>query len=121
MKNLILLLSLLIGTHSFADAMNGPGVGVESVNANQIHSLPYPNPANGVVHLDLKNNFKSNDLQVSVIDLQGRTLIHTYMRSETTLNVDISSLTAGVYLLNVQLKGDACRENCGEHFRFVKM
>ena len=59
----------------------------------------YPNPTNNVLNLSVKNGLAIN--QINVIDINGRTVktINNVLNSETEINV--SDLTSGVYMLNV--------------------
>lgn len=60
----------------------------------------YPNPANSTVNVATTLN---GDLTISVVDLNGKTLIsqNKVQADNNTYTLDISSLSAGVYLVRV--------------------
>jgi hypothetical protein len=74
--------------------------GVADVPA--ISARIYPNPATDMLHIDIKGTNQPYD--VSLTDMTGRTL-----RDEHELSgdqaIDISSLSSGVYLVNVMQAG----------------
>lgn len=55
----------------------------------------YPNPTKDLLHIDLQN-----ELLGKIIDLTGKTLMNV-----TTKDIDISSLSAGIYLLYIVSDG----------------
>ena len=59
----------------------------------------YPNPANNVLNLSVKNGLSVNE--ITMVDINGRTVktINNSFNSEMEINV--SDLTSGVYMLNV--------------------
>ncbi|HRS07922.1 MAG TPA: T9SS type A sorting domain-containing protein, partial [Bacteroidia bacterium] len=58
----------------------------------------FPNPSSGVFNLHADNQLEN--VQITVTDLQGRTLINTlFTGNETT--VDLSNYTQGVYMLQL--------------------
>jgi hypothetical protein len=60
----------------------------------------HPNPANNVLNLSVKNGLAVNE--IAMIDINGRTVktISNTLNSEIEINV--SDLTSGVYMLNVK-------------------
>lgn len=63
----------------------------------------YPNPANDVLHIQSKNSAQVT--QVIIYNLQGRQLMTV---NHNTGSIDVSSLSAGIYMLNVKTdKGSA--------------
>lgn len=55
----------------------------------------YPNPMQNVLHIDL-----TNELSGQIMDLTGKTLLIL-----NTRDVDVSSLSAGIYLLDISSEG----------------
>lgn len=58
----------------------------------------YPNPASDVLNINAKNNTAIKEIQLT--DVNGRT-VKTVKANETTSQVNISDLNAGVYFLKV--------------------
>ncbi len=67
-------------------------LGVKSIQADNLKL--YPNPANGIVHLDIKAN--SYDVRIS--DMTGKVVME---KKTSSKNLDIGTLKKGVYLLQV--------------------
>ena len=72
----------------------------------------YPNPANNVLNLSVKNGLTVNE--ISIVDINGRTVktINNAFNSEVEINV--SDLTSGVYFLNVATENGVAKS------KFVK-
>lgn len=66
-------------------------------NINQDEVFFYPNPANS------KINIASTVSQVNVIDMQGR-IVLTWNNASSSNSIDVSHLSKGIYLLNLQVK-----------------
>lgn len=76
-----------------------PLVGIESSLNTDV--TVYPNPTADFFNVKLGAAIDS-DLQVRVMDIQGRTLIQTAMPAASTVQkVDVSNLASGMYLLEV--------------------
>lgn len=72
-------------------------------------SQPYPNPASSLVSFEI-NAKNSKDLELEVIDLQGKTLISETLNLKSGLNknsIQTSSLTPGIYFLRLSGNGIA--------------
>ena len=80
--------------------------GIIENQANSVNaSVVFPNPAtsNVNVRIDLKNNDK---VQVSVMNLVGqvvKTLVTNGQIGENNINVELSGLTSGIYMVNVKV------------------
>lgn len=72
--------------------------GVEEPFATDV--VVYPNPSSGVFRLHLEDSFTS--AVVSVFDLQGRLLFSENVNNNHIMEFDLTSYTAGVYLLRLQ-------------------
>jgi len=73
---------------------------VQSFTASSM--VLYPNPAADYINLDIPFSFER--FQATIFDLSGRTISQFDSYSPT---IDVSSLSAGVYLMNVNLDGTA--------------
>lgn len=69
---------------------------VANINQDEIYS--YPNPANN------KITIASTVSQVTVIDMQGR-IVLTWNKGVSSNSIDVSHLSKGTYILNLQVKG----------------
>lgn len=58
----------------------------------------YPNPTNGIVTIENRSNAIVNSAQIT--DINGR-IIRTSQVNEVSSSIDISDLSAGVYLMNI--------------------
>ncbi len=82
-------------------------VGIEEVNLSAGVSV-YPNPANDFINVayGLTNN---SVVTVDVINVLGERVMTEYVGSQTagnyTSRIDVSDLSAGVYMLNVTING----------------
>lgn len=64
------------------------------------HFTIFPNPANEVLHLSAKNNTGIKGIQIT--DLNGRTVKKIEQPPVEALQLNVSDLTAGMYLITVQ-------------------
>ena len=62
--------------------------------------ITYPNPTKDLLHIDLQN-----ELSGKITDLTGKTLMNV-----TTKDIDVSSLSAGIYLLDITSEGKSYRK-----------
>jgi hypothetical protein len=99
------------GTYNFAE-VSAPSnvntvVGIEEVNLSAGVSV-YPNPANDFINVayGLTNN---SVVTVDVINVLGERVMTEYVGSQAagnyTSRLDVSNLSAGVYMLNVTING----------------
>ncbi|KAB2810309.1 T9SS type A sorting domain-containing protein [Phaeocystidibacter luteus] len=81
-------------------------VGIEEVDLSNVIDV-YPNPAEDVVFLEFGDDF-NGDIEINVVDLQGRTVISTseVAIEGTKVPVSLNTLTPGVYMMNIA-QGDA--------------
>lgn len=62
----------------------------------------YPNPTNDVLSVNL-GSYQATNTKVNIYDLTGRSLIKTnFTTNQSIIKVDMSSLNAGLYLVEVQ-------------------
>ena len=66
---------------------------------NKLIARVYPNPANNSVSIDFENNNMVS--KVNILQLDGK-IVLTVVATENQLNMDISTLSNGIYFLTVQ-------------------
>ena len=59
----------------------------------------YPNPTNNVLNLSVKNGLAINE--ISIVDINGRTVKSINNAFDSEMEINVSDLTSGVYMLNV--------------------
>lgn len=69
---------------------------VDTVDANNF--VIYPNPANDIVVVNSSNYTFNN---IAVVDLNGRVVKEVSYDNTSQANLDVASLSAGVYFLNI--------------------
>jgi hypothetical protein len=68
-----------------------------NVHENQMSSLElFPNPANNIININLKNNISSN---YEILDISGKVLLSDSFLNETQINS--SDLKNGIYIIRV--------------------
>ena len=60
----------------------------------------YPNPANNVLNLSVKNGLSINE--ITMVDINGRTVKTINNSFDSEMEINVSDLTSGVYMLNVK-------------------
>jgi len=60
----------------------------------------YPNPATNVIYLRRVNN--QNRMKIVIMDLSGRTILEEQWMAETILELNISHLANGIYMLQLE-------------------
>ncbi|MCI5056696.1 MAG: S8 family peptidase [Flavobacteriales bacterium] len=76
----------------------------DSRSFNLIKSV-YPNPASDVLNIDFENNRNSENYNVSIVDVQGKTVLvsnENAVFSGNQVVIDIETLAPGTYLLKVE-------------------
>lgn len=73
--------------------------GVESALQTEVGVKVYPQPANGKVNFSFANEIESG--QLSVFDLNGRTVTVVSLQDTTRATVDVSTFAAGLYYYNL--------------------
>jgi hypothetical protein len=61
----------------------------------------YPNPANNVVNVANAGNIEA----VNIVDINGRVVKKQTFAGETTVQLDITDLASGVYMMNITSEG----------------
>jgi hypothetical protein len=81
-------------------------LGVDELNLENTLSV-YPNPNNG--EFNIKFNASSNNVDVHVFDIRGRSVFDTtYNNSSGEFNetINLATVNAGMYLLNINDGGN---------------
>lgn len=77
--------------------------------------LLYPNPAQNNIHLDLKTEYDGQGIDVVIFDMIGRVIqsniYQTNSAGQSTININISNLTKGSYLLRYKKEDDPNTKN----------
>lgn len=66
--------------------------------------LVYPNPTEGQFQVDLSTADLEEDASLSVVDKLGR-VVYSSAATQSNINVDLSNMTGGVYLVRVENNG----------------
>lgn len=88
--------SNIIGLDTFS--VDRPVASTQSFFANNFST--YPNPANNFLNLSVKNGLTVNE--VTMVDINGRTVKRITNTLDSEMEINVSELTSGVYLLNVK-------------------
>lgn len=71
-----------------------PCIGLDETTFSNV--LIYPNPTNGMVNIDLKENVEIKN--VFIVDLNGKA-VYTSEISENMISIDLSAVEAGIYMV----------------------
>lgn len=88
--------SNFIGIDAFN--VNRPTASAQDFFANQFSM--YPNPAKNVLNLSVKNGLAVNE--IALVDLNGRTVKKVQSGFDAEIEINVSDLTAGVYMINIK-------------------
>jgi PKD repeat protein len=93
----------------YLDDINiGTAVSINDIDAASAVSI-YPNPANQSAALEFNINSPSN-IQIRLFDMLGKQVLNPYAGNVNTgtqkLNIDLSSISAGIYTLQLQIDGN---------------
>lgn len=61
----------------------------------------YPNPTNGIVHIELTNELLDKATGIYLMDMSGRKVQLDFENSATILDIDLTNFASGVYLLEL--------------------
>jgi len=83
-----------------------PSTGIDDLNLGKMVSM-FPNPSNGKVSITLQGNVSTN-LTVTVYNVLGETVVNptTYRAGTTNIQLDLSSVANGLYLVKVQSESE---------------
>lgn len=80
-----------------------------SIDENGNNTLHiWPNPANEIIHIDYTFNENANN-NILVFDMSGRVVIQKNITSTNNVSIDISQLSGGMYVLELQSNGQKTR------------
>jgi Secretion system C-terminal sorting domain len=70
----------------------------------------YPNPAHDLLTIELNKNIESGQhVRIEVTDMQGKLMLYQeYVSDSPIFQLDISELSAGMYIVNVRA-GESCK------------
>jgi len=97
-----------INENGVADYLDAQQLSVNDISLNTQSFTLYPNPANTILNLAFASqyNFEGHEIQVKVYDVQGRQLFEIEKELlDNKTQLDVSSLTAGHYILVVKKDG----------------
>ncbi|MDH0658845.1 reprolysin-like metallopeptidase [Empedobacter sp. GD03865] len=69
------------------------------INSKDLATIS-PNPSNGIINLDFTNSFTTG--KITVTDLAGRTVYSNKLNSSKSQQVNLSSLSNGVYIVSIE-------------------
>jgi outer membrane protein assembly factor BamB len=67
--------------------------------------LVYPNPTNGVIYIEQKENLSVSG-NIEVIDILGRIMFHRNWDESTRQELNLTNLSKGIYLLRIRNKNN---------------
>jgi uncharacterized repeat protein (TIGR01451 family) len=74
-------------------------------NKNVINGLGiYPNPANNILNLDIKN--KKGNATITVFDIMGKVVLQQQANASNAITLNINALHAGQYIVKVNCEGN---------------
>ncbi|MCX6351542.1 MAG: PKD domain-containing protein [Bacteroidetes bacterium] len=91
-------------TNSYTDTVSIVITGIENPNSSDAISI-FPNPAKGQIHVINKVSSKGNS-NIYITDVMGKILL-TKSTEGTNTNIDISSLSNGMYFLHYQNRNES--------------
>jgi hypothetical protein len=99
---------ILEGEYAFANGELPVFVAANENPKSELQSISvYPNPANGYFTIDAKLSGIDNYINIELFDLQGRLVLsekHIPESTEFVKNIQLNSISAGIYLLKVSDK-----------------
>lgn len=100
--------STLYGPRASLLTSNGCSAPNPGITENEIFGQKislYPNPTAGNLKVSVKDN-SAEPINIALTDLSGRTIKHFILESaQESIDLDLSEISAGVYLLQFQQKG----------------
>jgi photosystem II stability/assembly factor-like uncharacterized protein len=81
--------------------INGGGTFIEDIKSPEsLYSL-YPNPANNKITI-AHSGIMANDALISIVDLNGRTVMKEMFADKNRVEIDVSNFARGVYLILIK-------------------
>ncbi|WP_422105012.1 PQQ-dependent sugar dehydrogenase [Winogradskyella sp.] len=73
-----------------------------SVDENALSTLTiYPNPAEDILHVDFSNNTTSIPMEMTIYDIQGKSIKSLLKTNDAVQDINISDLKSGFYVLKI--------------------
>ncbi len=67
----------------------------------------YPNPTNGVVHMELSNNYDLNKIIIVIQDMSGRITPSTPLMNGGKIDLDLSAYAEGFYIVEIFVENES--------------
>lgn len=103
--------TVLAATHGrglyTAEFLLDPGVAVHDLTALKIKL--YPNPSNGIIHVDL-TGFGSNNIELTISDISGKKVLNKSITPSETSLLDLNHLPKGNYVITINGGGNSFSE-----------
>lgn len=89
---------------TYPDSPCDPDIGTFIVESGDTISefRTYPNPTTDIINLQLDDNLIYGKVQVKVMDLSGHILIDEEMEYSKSVQLDLSIIKAGIYIIQIQ-------------------
>ncbi len=91
--------------YNYALSANAISALVEGLSANETlyneMLAIYPVPAKGMLHVKINRPYISENLTLSIFDLNGRVLMGKTLKDDKKLSLDVSQLASGMYILRL--------------------
>jgi hypothetical protein len=79
---------------------------ITGLNDNAEGSFLYPNPGTDKVTLDLSSFTQISPIEIQIFDVSGGTIKQLMLSSQSEVELDISSLNRGAYILKASSNGN---------------
>jgi hypothetical protein len=89
------------GSGAILKTTNGGGLSVEEPTRKNNRITISPNPAKDMISIRL-TTFDPGETEVELYEITGRHVLSKNFRPQQPLDIDISGLTAGIYLVKVK-------------------
>jgi hypothetical protein len=84
---------------SMIDYVTPPPLDVENIVGSNELLIVYPNPTKNYLQVDVRGHY-TNIAQIQIVDVTGKFVV-TKKLTEKSLSLDVSSLSSGVYILQL--------------------
>lgn len=88
------------GLHLYRFVKNNANVNVSTIYRDRVEIKLFPNPANNELYIQASDNSKLIS-EYRILDISGRTIIHNKKVQKLTEQISISSLTSGLYFIEI--------------------
>jgi hypothetical protein len=98
----VIITGLLPGQYAFANYAGTTKVSDALTDNIQI----YPNPAKNILYLTTDENIKEPASEINIFSIDGKKALTTSIAGNSTVKIDVSGLTNGIYILQLTGKDD---------------